>query len=60
MTFVATGYQNAIPIDSDTGYSHNMQEKLLDSVSGLSFSKTRQSSFFYSSEKVWIQILLLY
>jgi hypothetical protein len=36
MTFVATGCQNDIPIDSDTGYSHNMQEQLLRSVFGLS------------------------
>jgi hypothetical protein len=41
MTFVATGCQNVITIDSDTGYSHNMQEQLLDSVFGLSIKLGR-------------------
>jgi hypothetical protein len=41
MTFVATGCQNVIPIDSDTRYSHNMQEQLLDSVFGLSIKLGR-------------------
>ena len=34
MAFVLKGSQNTI--DSDTDYSHNMQEQLLDSVFGLS------------------------
>jgi hypothetical protein len=36
MTFVLKGCQNIASLDSDTDYTHNMQEQLLASVFGLS------------------------